>query len=143
VATAVKTVLVSASLVVSMLLLGATSVAQAQLGVVNPVALPPGSPAAPFGKDPHPFNNFHPRQPWSVWDYVLREFVVAARVVVVPMAVVQSGSPPSTIAWRTVMLPGYRVTETKRGYVVHEHWGVEPVGNAYAWAWRPTSYVPK
>lgn len=139
--TAVKAVFVSAS-VVSMLLLGAAPMARAQLGVVNPIALPPGSPATPFGKDPHPFNNVHPAQPWSVWNPVPREFVVAARVVVVPMAVVQPGSLP-TIEWRTVILPGYRVTETKRGYVVHEHWGVEPVGNAYAWAWRPTYYIAK
>lgn len=126
-----------------MLWLGVAAVAQAQLGVVNPFALSPGSPATPFGADPHPFNNVHPAQPWSVWNRVLREFVVSPRVVVVPMAVVQSRSLPSTVEWRTVILPGYRVTETNHGYLVHEHWGVEPVGNAYAWVWRPAYSVPK
>lgn len=138
-----KTALVGASLLASMLVLGVPAVARAQLGVVNPATLPPGSTTKPFGSDPHPFNNFHPRQPWSVWDYALSKFVVVARVVVIPMVVIQPGSLPPTIEWRTVTLPGYRVTEMRRGYVVHGHWGVEPAGNAYSWAWRPTYYVPK
>ncbi len=130
------------SVLASILLLGAAVMAQAQLGVVNPFALPPGVPATPFGKDPHPFNNAYPTQPWSVWNQMIREFVVPARVLVVPLAVLGAGSWPA-IEWRTVMLPAYRVTETRYGYVVHAHWGVEPVGHAYAWAWRPVYYLPK
>lgn len=133
-----KTVLVTA--VVWIIALGTAAPARAQLGVVNPFALPPGSPATPFGKDPHPFNNAHLAQPWSVWNPAIREFVVPARVLVVPLAVLEAGGWPA-IEWRTVTLPGYRVTETRYGYVVHAHWGVEPVGHAYAWAWRPVNYV--
>ncbi|MGH7307354.1 MAG: hypothetical protein ACREK6_01525 [Candidatus Rokuibacteriota bacterium] len=123
--------------------LGDPAAVPAQLGVVNPAALPPGSPATPFGRSPHPFNNAHPAQPWSQWNRVVRELVVAPRIVVVPMVVPPSGSWPATVVWQTVMLPAYRVTETSYGYLVHEHWGVEPIGRLYYWAWRPTYYVSK
>jgi hypothetical protein len=137
-----KGVLIGAVVLGPLLIFGDPAAAPAQLGVVNPPALPPGSPATPFGRAPHPFNNAHPAQPWSAWNPVLGEFVVAARIVVVPMAVASSGAGP-IVAWQTVMLPGYRVTETSSGYIVHEHWGVEPVGDVYYWAWRPTYYVAK
>jgi hypothetical protein len=129
-------------ILVSLVVLGAPVPAWGQLGVVNPFALPPRSPAAPFGQAPHPLNNAHPTQPWSLWGQVVREHVVGARLVVVPMAVLHGGTWPA-IERQAVMLPAYRVTETPHGYVVHAHWGVEPVGHAYAWAWRPAYYVPK
>ncbi len=138
-----KSALVGAVVLAFLLVLCGPAVAPAQLGVVNPTALPPGSPATPFGPSPHPFNNAHPAQPWSGWNHVVREFVVAARIVIVPMAVASSGAGPPTAVWQTLMLPGYRVTETSYGYTVHEHWGVEPVGSVYYWAWRPTYYVAK
>jgi hypothetical protein len=136
-----KSVLVAAFALTLLLVL--VSPAPAQLGVVNPTALPPGSPATPFGRSPHPFNNAHPAQPWSGWNQVVHEFAVAARVVVVPMAVSSSAGGPPTVAWQALILPGYWVTETSHGYTVHEHWGVEQVGRVYYWAWRPTYYVAK
>lgn len=137
------TVLVRAGILAVTLWLAVPVVARAQVGNVNPAALSPSSTAVPFGNDPHPFNNFHMRQPWSVWGYTLREFVVAQRVVVVPMEVAQPGSLPPMIEWQTVTLPGYGVRETTRGFIVQEHWGLETRGNAYYWTWKPTQYRSK
>jgi hypothetical protein len=109
--------------------------------------LPPGQEPRPFGTQPHPFNNPHPALPWAgPWmgiDLPVRVVEMPARTVVLPMDAAQPGSPPSAVQWRAVTLPGYTVTETVRGWVVHEHWGVEPAGEVYHWAWRPTYFVAK
>jgi hypothetical protein len=121
--------------------------AGAQLGLPNTPQirgrLDPG--AQPFGQSPHPFNDPHPAQPWF-WpggDRVVRVVEVPPRTVTLPMEAVQPGSLPSAVQWRTVTLPGYRVTETARGWIVDAHWSVEPVGPVYVWTWRPARFVPK
>lgn len=121
--------------------------AAAQLGLPNvPQIRGPLDPRTqPFGQDPHPFNDPHPAQPWF-WpggDRVVRAMEVPPRTLTLPMEAVQPGSLPSTVEWRTVTLPGYRVTETARGWIVDAHWGVERVGSVYVWTWRPARFVPK
>ena len=118
------------------LLLGA-STADAQLGNVNPVALPPNSTAQPFGNDPHPFNNV------PGWSPVIRVFDVSARMLSLPVEVVQPGSLPPIIEYRSVTLPGYRITETFGGYIYHAHWGMAPTNGVYYPTFFPQRFVPK
>ena len=118
------------------LLLGA-STADAQLGNVNPVALPPNSTAQPFGNDPHPFNNV------PGWSPVIRVFDVSARMVSLPVEVVQPGSLPPIIEYRSVTLPGYRITEMFGGYIYHAHWGMAPTNGVYYPTFFPQRFVPK
>jgi hypothetical protein len=120
--------------------------AGAQLGVVNPPTLPPGPAPPPFGSQPHPLNNPHPALPWGgPWMSMgtLRVIEVPARAVVLPMEAAEPGSPPGAAELRQVTLPGYLVTETTWGWVVHGHWGVQPAGSTYYWTWRPTYFVGK
>jgi hypothetical protein len=137
------------ALVVSVLLATAGTTAHAQIGVPNTPALPPGQPLpAPFGTAPHPFNDSHPAQPWDRFHVgtvglPIGDFEVPARSVVIPIEVVHPGSLPSTAEPREVTLPGYRVTETTTGFIVHEHWGVRPVGNIYQWTLIPTYFRAK
>jgi hypothetical protein len=121
--------------------------AGAQLGVPNPPVPPAGPEPPPFGSQPHPFNNPHPALPWAgPWkgiDVPVRVIEVPARTVVLPMVAAEPGSPTGAVELREVTLPGYVVTETTRGWVVHEHWGVEPADSVYRWTWRPTYFVAK
>jgi hypothetical protein len=121
--------------------------AGAQLGRPNPFTLSPGSEAQPFGTEPHPLNNHHPAEPWGApWmtmDPAVRVIEVPARTVALPMQAAEPGSSPGAVELRQVTLPGYRVTETTRGWIVHAHWGVQPAGNIYYWTWRPTYFVGK
>lgn len=133
-----------------LVLLGAAgSPAHAQIGVPNTPALRPGQPLPePFGNAPHPFNDSHPAQPWDrfnpgAYGLPVGDFEVPPRTVVIPMEVVQPGSLPSTTELQAVTLPGYRVTETTTGFIVHEHWGVRPVGEIYYWTLIPTSFRAK
>lgn len=87
--------------------------AQAQLGTLNPFTVKPGTTPKPFGADPHPFNNFHPAQPWSRWNAghgdIIRYFEVPARTVAVPMMTVPAAeSLPPVIEVQAVTIPGYR-----------------------------------
>lgn len=130
-------------LVAGFLITLAAAPAGAQMGVPNTPVLPPGPSAPPFGNRPSPFNDPYPTQPWNALTgagAVVREFLVPARSVTVPMEVAMPGSLPPVIANRVVTLPGYRVTETTAGFLVHEHWGVEPRGGAYYWTLRPTYF---
>src|SRR5262249_5885270 len=77
--------------------------AEAQLGAINPGALPPTSTAHPFGNDPHPSNNVG-------WAPVIRFIDVAAQIAQLPVEVVQPGSLPPIVEYRSVTLPGYRIT---------------------------------
>ena len=109
------------------------------MGVPNPGALPPGTnplTAIPFGDSPNPFNN-------SAWAPVLRVVAIPPLTTVIPMQAAQPGSLPPTIEAQQVTLPGYLVTEMTTGYLVHGHWGVRPVGNAYYWTYFPTNFVRK
>lgn len=129
-------------------LLGLTpSAAFAQLGVPNPPAVPPDEfiNTPPFGTQPHPLNNSHVTQPWDLFHggLVVREYQVLPRTVVLPMEAVEPGSLPSTIEWQQVTLPGYRVTETVGGFIVHDHWEVRPVGTAYYWTFVPAHFRRK
>jgi len=114
-----------------------TGTAEAQLGNVNPVALPPNSTAQPFGKDPHPFNNV------PGWAPVMRVFDVSARTAWLPVEVVQPGSLPPLIEYRSVTLPGYRITEMFGGYVYHAHWGMTPTNGVYYPTFFPQRFIPK
>jgi hypothetical protein len=75
-------------------------------------------------------------------DPAVRVIEMPARKVVLPMEVAEPGSS-AAVQLREVTLPGYRVTETTGGWVVHGHWGVEPAGSTYYWTWRPTYFVGK
>jgi hypothetical protein len=104
--------------------------------------LPPGTnPLAvtPFGTSPHPFNNVPPWAPNSI----LGTYQVPPQTVVLPMETAQPGSLPPIIEVQPVTLPGYTVTETARGYMVHAHWGVRQVGTAYYWTYFPAYFVWK
>lgn len=91
-------------------------------------------------------DNPHPAFPWSYPTALatnqpaVRSFEVPPRTVILPM--VQPDSVPS-ITTQLVTLPGYRVTETAAGFIVHGHWGVQPTGAAYAWTWVPTYFKRK
>lgn len=121
------------------LLLMLSATAEAQLGVVNPFVLPPGTnPLAvtPFGKSPHPLNNV-------LWPRIMATYQVPPVTAVIPMETAQPGSLPPAIEVKAVTLPGYAVTEMVGGYLVHEHWGVRQVGNAYYWTYFPANFVWK
>ncbi len=120
--------------VVLLLLAGS---AEAQLGVVNPGALPPTSTAQPFGNDPHPFNNLPP------WSPVVRILEVAAQTTWLPVEVVQPGSLPPIIEYRSVTLPGYRITEMVGGYISQAHWGMAPTNGVYYPTFFPPRFIPK
>ena len=122
------------ALAVSLVLVAGT--ADAQLGNVNPVALPPNSTAQPFGNDPHPFNN-------SGWAPFIRVIEVPPRLVVLPVEVVQPGSLPPIIAYRQVTLPSYRITELIGGYIYDAHWGMAPTNGVYYPTFYPRRFVPK
>jgi len=111
--------------------------AEAQLGNVNPVALPPNSTAQPFGQDPHPFNNV------AGWAPVLRIIDVPPRTAWLPVEVVQPGSLPPIVEYRTVTLPGQRITVMTTGYLYHAHWGMAPTNGVYYPTFFPQRYVPK
>ncbi|MGH7324158.1 MAG: hypothetical protein ACREJ9_05860 [Candidatus Rokuibacteriota bacterium] len=123
------------------------SPAFAQIGVPNPPAVPPNQfiNTPPFGTQPHPLNNSHVTQPWDLFHrgLVVRELHVLPRTVVIPIETAQPGSLPSTIELQQVTLPAYRVTETVGGFIVHDHWEVRPVGNAYYWTFVPTHFRRK
>jgi hypothetical protein len=92
-------------------------------------------------------SNPHPAFPWfyptalATNEPTVRSFEVPPRVVTLPMT--QPDFTPSTIMTQEVTLPGYRVTETAAGFIVHGHWGVQPTGAAYAWTWVPTYFKRK
>ena len=92
-------------------------------------------------------NNPHPAFPWHYppanQAQVLGETETPPRSVVIPMEVAQPGSQPPTVEWQQVTLPGYQVTETTAGFIVHGHWGVRPMGNVYYWRWVPTYFRSK
>ena len=111
--------------------------AEAQLGVVNPGALPPNSTAQPFGNDPHPFNNV------PGWSPVMRVINVDAQMARLPIEVVQPGSLPPLIEYRDVTLPGYRITEMIGGYLYHAHWGMAPTNGVYYPTFYPQRFVPR
>jgi hypothetical protein len=111
--------------------------AEAQLGNVNPTALPPNSTAQPFGNDPHPFNNV------PGWSPVMRVLDVSAQMVWLPVEVVQPGSLPPLVEYRQVTLPGYRITEMFGGYVYHAHWGMAPTNGVYYPTFFPLRFIPK
>ena len=111
--------------------------AEAQLGGVNPTALPPNSTAQPFGRDPHPFNNLPP------WSPVVRVLEVSPQLAVLPVEVVQPGSLPPLVEYRQVTLPGYRITEMTGGYVYHAHWGMASTNGVYYLTFFPQRFVPK
>jgi hypothetical protein len=121
--------------------------AGAQIGEPNTPRVRSGPLPDPFGQQPHPFNDPHPalpwHEPWTGMDPTVRVIEVPARTVVLPMEAAEPGSSPGSVALRQVTLPGYRVTETTRGWVVHAHWGVQPAGSVYYWTWRPTYFVGK
>lgn len=131
-----------------LLLLVAAGPAVAQMGVPNTPQLSPGPPAPPFGGAPSPFNDPHPAQPWNSLTATgggvpVREFVVPSRTVILPMELAMPGGLAPVLAQQTVTIPEYQVTETTLGFVVHEHWGVEPRGSAFYWTWRPTYFQRK
>src|SRR5262244_607127 len=78
-----------------------TGTAEAQLGNVNPVALPPNSTAQPFGQDPHPFNNV------AGWAPGLRIIDVPPRTAWLPVEVddPEDGRPAGDIVERMRILP--------------------------------------
>jgi hypothetical protein len=131
------------SLAATALLLLVAAPAGAQIGVPNAPFVAPGPLPEPFGPRPHPFNDPHPVEPWSPFDRVVRVFQVPARTVVVPMDAAEPATPSAAVEWQQVTLPSYQVTETLKGWLVHNHWGVAPVGNAFYWTWRPTYFVAK
>src|SRR5438128_7964989 len=94
-----------------------TGTAEAQLGNVNPVALPPNSTAQPFGKDPHPFNNV------PGWAPVMRVFDVSARTAWLPVEVVQPGSLSPIVEYRRVTPPGRRRSCITTLALCHRRWG--------------------
>lgn len=130
---------------VAVALLATWGTAQAQIGVPNTPLVPPGQPLPPpFGSQPHPFNDSYPTQPWDrsyvgAFGLPVRDVEVPARTVVVP---VQAASGTSAIR-QELTVPGYLVTETTTGYIVHEHWGLQPMGNVYYWTLIPTYFKPK
>lgn len=111
--------------------------AEAQMGNVNPTALPPNSTAQPFGNDPHPFNNV------PGWAPVMRVIDVSARMLWLPVEVVQPGSLPPLVEYRQVTLPGYRITEMTGGYVYHAHWGMAPTNGVYYPTFFPLRFISK
>ena len=114
-----------------------TGTAEAQLGNVNPVALPPNSTAQPFGQDPHPFNNV------AGWAPVIRIIDVPPRTAWLLVEVVQPGSLPPIVEYRTVTLPGQRITVMTTGYLYHAHWGMAPTNGVYYPTFFPQRFIPK
>ena len=129
--TGMKRLVFAASLVL------VTGTAEAQLGNVNPVALPPNSTAQPFGQDPHPFNNV------AGWAPVIRIIDVPPRTAWLLVEVVQPGSLPPIVEYRTVTLPGQRITVMTTGYLYHAHWGMAPTNGVYYPTFFPQRFIPK
>jgi hypothetical protein len=133
--------------IVVVLLVLSVSGAEAQLGAPNP-ATPDQSQGLPFGSTPHFLNNPHPGLPWGDasrgpqdFGAVVRQWVVPDRTVTLDVVVPQPGSLPPTLERVTVVIPGYQVTETTRGYVLPARWTVVPGGvTGYQWQLLPGSF---
>jgi len=94
----------------------------------------------PFGPNDPSLTTPHLVLPWNVYGAVLRNIVIPAQPVIIPLA----AAPGTTGESRMIEIPAYIMTETTLGFLVPARYVPEPLADGtYRWGIAPPQFFRK